>query len=226
VDHRSRAAGTRREGYAVNSDDTEDPGLPLTAVDRPKARAELTEWMDPPEFRRRVHDFDKRSPSEELFNDNKYRFLREAALVLAELSKHKQFIQIRLTDVGEEWPDGYAKTVTGEMAIEVTSVQEPGRLLSAEYNPKKKEYKSPKTPWDVPEEEVYKRAESIPEALDGAIRKKVEKHYDRPCALVVNLNIATHGIEQAKIEQAIARTKDKYGMKFQHLWVLWKDKVF
>jgi len=89
--------------------DSEDAGPPLTATDLPKVRAELTEWMDAREFQRRVHGFDKRSrPSTDHFNDPERKFLREA-WVLAELSKHNQFVQIRLADVKEEPPDGFAR---------------------------------------------------------------------------------------------------------------------
>jgi hypothetical protein len=96
--------------------------LPLTAADLPKAHAELAEWMEAREFQRRAHDFDKRScPSEVHFNDPNRQFLHDA-WVLAELSKHKQFAQIRLSDVGKDPPDGYARTETGEVIkIEVTS---------------------------------------------------------------------------------------------------------
>jgi hypothetical protein len=93
----------------VSSDD-EDPSLPLTAADLPKVRAELTECMDPPEFRRRVDGFDKRSrPSSEHFGDPKRQFLHDA-WVLAELSKYQPFVQIRLANVSEEPPDGSGTT--------------------------------------------------------------------------------------------------------------------
>jgi hypothetical protein len=71
------------------------PGLPLTTADLSKARAELAECMDPGEFRRRVHGLDKRVRPDKKFNDNEYKFLREA-WVLAELSKHMPFVKIRL----------------------------------------------------------------------------------------------------------------------------------
>jgi hypothetical protein len=105
--------------------DSEDAGLPLTAADLPTVRAELTEWMDAREFQRRVHGFD----TDRKFNDNKYKFLREA-WVLAELSKHKPFVRIRL---GEDPPDGYAQTENGDvLEIEITSAQTPGRALGAQ----------------------------------------------------------------------------------------------
>jgi hypothetical protein len=196
-------------------DSGEDAPLPLTAADLQKARAELAEWMDAREFRRRVHGFDKRTPSKELFNDNKYKFLREAALVLAELSKHKPFVQIRLAEVAERWPDGYARTETGEIRIEVTSAQD--RPLGAEYK-----FEGPMQRDSV---EPIERVKSIRAALEKAIRDKVEKQYPR-CALVVDLNISNQGIKQAETEQAIADIKDKYGPEFQHIWILWKDRVF
>ena len=115
---------------------SEDAPLPLTAADLPKARAELTEWMDPPEFRRRVDGLNKRSrPSREHFGDPKRQFLHDA-WVLAELSKHKSFVRIRL---GEDPPDGYVQTENGDvLKIEITSVQTPERALGTEYSDKKK----------------------------------------------------------------------------------------
>src|SRR5262245_2370878 len=50
----------------------------------------------------------QRSPNEFLRN----KFLLEAR-VLAQLSKHIRFREIRLADDGEPWPDGYARTDTG-----------------------------------------------------------------------------------------------------------------
>jgi hypothetical protein len=220
----SRAAGTRREGYAVSSDDTEDPGLPLTAVDLPKARAELTEWMDPPEFRRRVDGLDKRSrPSSEHFDDPKRQFLHDA-WVLAELSNHQPFVRIRLAKVSEEPPDGYAQTETGEVIkIEVTSAWLPGRRLGDEYGLKERIQPDPV-------ENCIKRAESISSALEKAINDKLEKlKYSRPSqfALVVDLTfISDGGMRQGETERAIANIKDRYGPAFRHLWILWKEKVF
>jgi hypothetical protein len=208
----------------VSSDDTEDPGLPLTAADLPKAHAELAEWMDPGEFRRRVHGFDKRSrPSSEHFGDPKRQFLHDAS-VLAELSNHQPFVQIRLAKVSEEPPDGYARTETGEVIkIEVTSAWLPGRRLGDEYRLKERMQHDPV-------ENCIKRAESIPAALEKAINDKLEKlKYSIPSlfALVVDLRfISDGGMRQAETKRAIADIKDKYGPAFQHLWILWKDKVF
>jgi hypothetical protein len=203
---------------------SEDAPLPLTAADLPKARAELTEWMDPPEFRRRVDGLNKRSrPSSEHFGDPKRQFLHDA-WVLAELSKHKQFAQIRLANVSEEPPDGYARTETGEVIkIEVSSAWPPGRHLGDEYKLQERLRHDPV-------ENCIERAESIPAALEKAINGKLEKlKYSRPSlfALVVDLTfISDGGMRQAETKRAIANIKDKYGPAFQHLWILWKDKVF
>jgi hypothetical protein len=203
---------------------SEDATLPLTAADLPKVRAELTEWMDAPEFRRRVDGLDKRSrPSSEHFDDPKRQFLHDA-WVLAELSNHQPFVQIRLAKVSEEPPDGYARTETGEVIkIEVTSAWLPGRRLGDEYRLKERMQHDPV-------ENCIKRAESIPAALEKAINDKLEKlKYSIPSlfALVVDLTfISDGGMRQAETKRAIADIKDKYGPAFQHLWILWKDKVF
>jgi hypothetical protein len=192
--------------------DSEDAPLPLTAADLQKARAELAEWMDPQEFRRRVHCLEKRVRPHEKFNDNKYKFLREA-WVLAELSKHMPFLKIRL---GEDPPDGYARIETGEeVKIEVTSAQTPGRALGTEYSDKKK----PKG------YDTIEKAADFAAALEDAIKKKVNDE-NRGCALVVDLNIVNAIIKPAEKEGAIASIKDKYVRAFQHLWILWQDKVF
>lgn len=200
--------------------DSEDAGPPLTAADLSEARAELAKWMAPEEFRRRVYGFDKRSPSKVHFNDPKRQFLHDA-WVLAELSKHKQFAEIRLADVKEEPPDGFARTETREVIkIEVTSAWSPCRRLGDEY-------KSEERMQDDPIENCIERAEYIPAALEEAIRNKLKQTLTWSLfALVVDLTfISDGGINQAETEQAIADIKDKYGPAFQHLWVLWKDKV-
>jgi hypothetical protein len=188
--------------------DSEDAGLPLTAADLPTVRAELTEWMDAREFQRRVHGFD----TDRKFNDNKYKFLREA-WVLAELSKHKPFVRIRL---GEDPPDGYAQTENGDvLEIEITSAQTPGRALGTEYNDKKK----PKKYDQIDEAEIFAKA------LEDAIKKKVNDK-NRGRALVVEQNIANAIVTPDEKEKAILSIKGKYAAEFKHLWILWKGKVF
>jgi hypothetical protein len=202
----------------------EDATLPLTAADLQKARAELEECMDPREFQRRVDGFDKRSrPSSEHFNDPNRQFLHDA-WVLAELSKHQPFARIRLANVREEPPDGFARTETGEVIkIEVTSAGLQGRRLGDEYKCKER------MRHDSVENSI-ERAKSIRAALEKAINDKLEKlKYSRPSlfALVVDLTfISDGGMRQAETKQLIATVKDKHGPKFQHLWILWKDRVF
>jgi len=72
------------------------------------------------------------------------------------------------------------------------------------------------------------RAEFIPAALEKAISDKLKQDLTWSLfALVVDLTfIIDGGMKQAQIKQAIADFKDRYGPEFQHLWVLWKDKVF
>jgi hypothetical protein len=101
-------------------EDTNENNSPLSAEEVAKARAELAEWTEPKAFRRRVDRLHKRSRSKEIFNDPKRNCLLDA-WVLAKLSKHKPFDQIRLADVDEQWPDGFARIESGEQKIEVTS---------------------------------------------------------------------------------------------------------
>ena len=188
--------------------DSENAPMLLTAADLQKARAELAEWMDPREFRRRVHGLD----SVRKFNDNKYKFLREA-WVLAELSKHKSFVRIRL---GEDPPDGYVQTENGDvLKIEITSVQTPERALGTEYSDKKK----PKEYDSIEDAEVFAKV------LEDAIKKKVNEQ-NRGCVLVVDQNIVNAIITPDKKENAIVGIKGKYAPEFKHLWILWNDKVF
>jgi hypothetical protein len=182
--------------------------MPLTAADLQKARAELAEYMDPQEFRRRVHCLD----DVRKFNDNKYKFLREA-WVLAELSKHKPFVRIRL---GEDPPDGYAQTENGDvLEIEITSAQTPGRAVGTEYNDKKKPKKY----------DPIDKAEIFAKALEDAIKKKLNDK-NRRRALVVEQNIANAIITPEQKKKAILSIKGKYAAEFKHLWILWNDKVF
>jgi hypothetical protein len=199
-------------------EDTNENNSPLSAEELAKARAELAEWTEPKAFRRRVDRLHKRSRSKEIFNDPKRNFLLDA-WVLAELSKHKPFDQIRLADVDEEWPDGFARIESGELKIEVTSALFPGRHLGAEYRFVGRMQHDHVENW-------IKRAESIPGALEKAVSAKVEKHYGSSFALVVYLNISEYGIAQAETEQAIANIKVKYGASFKDLWILWKGKLY
>jgi hypothetical protein len=194
---------------------SDDALPPLTAADLLKARAELAECMDPREFQRRVRGLEPRVTAERKFNDNEYKFLREA-WVLAELSKRKPFVQIRLAGVAERWPDGYAQTENGEvLKIEITSAQTPGRELGTEYRPDRR----PK------EYDAIENVEDFAAVLEDAIKKKV-KDENRGCALVVDLNIVKAIITPEEKEKVIVCTKDKYASVFKHLWILWQDKVF
>jgi hypothetical protein len=184
-------------------------------IDQPKARAELAEWMNPQEFRRRICDFEKRVGPDKKFNDNKYKFLREA-WVLAEVSKHKPFVKIRLAPSAEQWPDAFAQTENdAELKIEITSVQTPGRALGTEYRPdqESKEYDPIETP------------EKYAEALEDTIKKKVNDK-NRGGALVVEVNIVNAIITPEEKERAILSVKGKYAPEFKHLWILWNGKVF
>ena len=194
------------------------PGLPLTTADLSKARAELAECMDPGEFRRRVHGLDKRVRPDKKFNDNEYKFLREA-WVLAELSKYMPFVKIRLAELGKDPPDGYALTEDGEeVKIEVTSAQNPGRPLGADY--RRDEWKK----GDSVQSPIEK-VEVFAAILEEAIRKKVNDE-NRGCALVVEQNIVNAIITPDEKEKAILSIKGKYAAEFKHLWILWSGKIF
>jgi hypothetical protein len=212
ADHGCGAVRSQTGGYAVSSDefetDSENAPIPLTAADLQKARAELSECMDPREFRRRVHHLD----TVRKFSDNKYKFLREA-WVLAELSKHKSFVRIQL---GEDPPDGYVQTENGNvLKIEITSVQTPERALGTEYSDKK----NPEEYDPIEDVEVFAKV------LEDAIKKKVNEQ-NRACVLVVDQNIVNAIITPDKKENAIVSIKGKYAREFKDLWILWNDKVF
>jgi N6-adenosine-specific RNA methylase IME4 len=191
---------------------------PLTDADLRKNHAELAKSMDPREFQKRADGLDRRVPSDKKFTDNKYKFVREA-WVLAELSKLKPFVEIRLADVAEKWPDGYARTKNGEeVKIEITSAQTPGRRLGAEYRfDESKKRDSVEAPIET--------AEDFAAALEETIRKKVNKQ-NRGCALVVEQNIVNAIIKEAEKKEAIRKIKAKYSPEFQHLWILWNGKIF
>jgi hypothetical protein len=208
------------DGWAPSEFETDSEAslLLLSDADLPQARRELAKWADPREFRRLVDGFHKRSRSKELFNDPKRKFLLDA-WVLAQLSKHKHFHQIRLAGIDEQWPDGYGRIEAGEQKIEVTTALFPGRHLGAEYRFVGRIQHDPVENW-------IERGESIPSQLEKAVSNKVKKQYASPFALVVYLNISECGIRQVETERAIANIKDRYSSSFQDLWVLWKDRVF
>jgi hypothetical protein len=207
-----------KEGWGPSELDDVEAGPPLSIHELKRAHEDSAVWRSPLDFRRTVARLLKRCLPSEIFNDPKRKFLLDA-WVLAELSKHKLFTRLRLAGEAEQWPDGYAQTETGELKIEVTSALLPGRPLGAEYKlPGRMEY-DPFDNW-------VKRADAIPGALEKAIGDKVKKRYGSPCALVVYLNISEYGIRQAETEQAIANIKDRYGLEFQYLWILWKGTVF
>jgi hypothetical protein len=183
-------------------------GPPLTAADLPSARAELEQWARPREFRRRVHGFMKRSRPSEFFGDPKRKFLHDA-WVLAQLSKHVEFHQIRLNNVKNQWPDGYARTESGgEQPIEVTVALFPDRRLGDEYK------SSEGRTWFEGGETWIKRAESIPAALEKAVSGKLKKQYASPFALIVYLNIGEYDIRQTETEETIANIKKNTAHRF------------
>jgi len=195
-----------KEGWGTSEFDDVEAGPPLSIEELKRAHQDLAVWRSPLDFRRTVAQLHKRCLPSEFFNDPKHKFLRDA-WVLAQLSKHKPFTRLRLAGEDEQWPDGYAQTKTGELKIEVTSAQLPGRRLGAEY-------KLPGRIEHDPSENWVKRAEAIPGALEKAIGDKVKKRYVSPYALVVYLNISEYGSGRLKPNRRSQTSKTSTARSF------------
>jgi hypothetical protein len=138
---------------------------------------------------------------------------------LAEFVRHKTVDQVWLAPPCEEWPDGYVRLGKKTENVEVTIALTEGRRMGDEYRPG-----SPTLTHD-PVENWVERANGIPDALEKAITRKLEKRYGSGMWLVVYLNISERGIRQAKIECAIAKIRQRHGQSFGGLFVIWKDKL-
>lgn len=159
-----------------------------------------------------------RCRSSEIFNNPRLNFLLDA-WTLAEFTKHKPVDQVRLCRPSERWPDGQVRIGKEIKNVEITVALTAGRKMGDEYRPSLKKFT-----FD-PVENWAARAESIPNALEKAISRKVAKRYGGGIWLVVYLNINDGGIRQREIEQTIMTIKQRHGQAFDSLFVIWKDKL-
>jgi hypothetical protein len=182
-----------------------------------KARLNLSRWHLPDDFRSLVGRLCKGCRPADFFNAPSIGFLRDA-WVLAEFARHMKVDRVRLSDLRDQWPDGYVESSGASVNVEITSATIAGRKLG-------KEYRFPgKTELD-PVDDWVQRANAIPDALDKAIRDKAAKRYSSPVILVVYLNINEHGIRQGAVEAEIATIKQRHTSSFQGLHILWKEKL-
>jgi hypothetical protein len=206
------------DGWGPSEFDDVETGPSLSANELTSARADLTRWRSPADFRLAVHRLHKRCRSWE-FKGPERKFLLDA-WTLAEFVRHKSVDQVRLADPSEQWPDGYVKIGESVENVEVTIALLPGRRMWDEYRPGAKMIIE-----HDPVEDWVARAAAIPAALDKAIADKKKKRYGSKMWLVIYLNISEWGIRQAEIERAIAAIKQRYAASFDQLFVLWKAKL-
>lgn len=193
----------------------------LTNSELREAHSSLTVWRSPRDFHSAVSKLHELAPSEFLFNNPRHKFLLDA-WTLAEFAVRLEALeQVRLADVKDDWPDGYARIEGTIKNVEVTSAHLPGRRMGDEYKAG--------TDTDIendPAEDWVENANAIPTALDGAIRKKVAKRYGSPSWLVIYLNLNDYGIRQGQSVHTIAQVKRHYAGAFERLYVLWKDRLY
>jgi hypothetical protein len=182
-----------------------------------KARANLSRWLSPNDFRSLVCRLCKGCRAADFFNAPTINFLRDA-WVLAEFARHKKVDRVRLSESRDQWPDGHVESGGVSMNVEITSATIAGRKLGAEHRFPGKAELDPVDNW-------VQRANAIPGALDKAIRDKAAKRYGSPVTLVVYLNINEYGIRQEAVETEIAAITQRHASSFQGLHILWKDKL-
>jgi hypothetical protein len=204
------------DGWGPSEFDDAESGPPLSPAELKEARADLAQWRSPLDFRRAVHVLHKRCRSRE-FKAPQRQFLLDA-WTLAELARHNVMAQVRLADLSELWPDGYARVGETIENVEATIALMPGRKMWDEYQFDGKLELDTVADW-------VERADAIPAALERSIKKKIAKGYGSKAWLVVYLNINDGGIRQRQVEQSIADIKARHAQSFRKISVIWKDKL-
>lgn len=206
-------------GEAIGFDDEVDArfGPPLTEDELRQGAERLARWQAPEAFSKDTLEMCERCSSPDYFNRPRLKFLHDA-YVLAQFARRAGVDGVRLASPTEQWPDGYVRTLETTHNVEIVS-EHGGRKLGEEYRKAQGLQFDPGSEW-------VKRARSIPDALDGAIRKKSDKLYASPFWLVVYLNINEYGIAQVETEEKIAAIKSRHQKSFSGLSILWKEKIY
>jgi hypothetical protein len=192
-------------------------GPPLSPDEIEAARVNLTRWQNPGAFKVEVDALCARCASKDWFNRPELKFLHDA-FVLARFAVRSQVNEVRLAQASAQWPDGFVRITDKTHNIEVTSTH-GGRRLG-------EEYRNLRGPTLDPVEDWAARADTIPNFLDEAVKKKTKKTYGAPCWLVIYLNISEYGIRQRETEATIAQVKGRYATAFEAISVLWKGHLY
>ena len=190
-------------------------------IELSRAQTALAKWQSVESFIKEVEGIEGLVESALLFRKPSINFLLDA-LVLAELVARRPTEQVRLASAQEQWPDGYLGQPKRFTNVEITEVMEPGRRRGDEYR-KENQNKKPKP--DRPEN-WRARAAQIPQALENAIKKKIDKNYAVKPILLIYLNIGDYGLMQEETKAAIAALKKKYADDFQEICVLWQGDLY
>jgi len=180
-------------------------------------RRALELWQTPAEFTAQVTKLAETVKSDKLFNLTEMGFLFDA-MVLTEFVKSRPTETVRLVEQREQWPDGQTGTPQNPIDIEITEVLEEGRRRG-------EEYRNNRRPQDGTADEWRKRALAIPQQLENAIQKKIDKGYARKPTLLVYLNMSNYGVLQKETEATIAKIKEKHAKDFNEICILWQGKL-
>lgn len=180
-------------------------------------RRALERWQTPADFNSQVTKLAEPIKSDKLFNLTKMDFLFDA-MVLAEFVKFRPTENVRLVEQREQWPDGQTGTPQTPIDIEITEVLEEGRKRGDQYRNNRRPPDGTATDW-------RKRALAIPEQLENAIQRKIDKQYAKKTTLLVYLNISNYGVLQKETEARITEVKAKHANDFNEICVLWQGKL-
>jgi hypothetical protein len=162
--------------------------------------------------------------SADFFGQGGIAFLRDAWLA-AEFGKHRKSVAVQLVADSDQWPDFRAETDGVIECIECVEADIPGRRRGDEYRVAARKQTGTNVV-DDPVEDWITRADSVPASLSAAIAKKIGKRYAGSAGLLVNLNINEFGIRQLEIEAAMGPSIAPALQCFQHVWILWKERLY
>jgi hypothetical protein len=220
------SSGSGRPGRST-ADILQREAMPrLTRAELIDHRAWLDEWRAPADMAAYVATVIGALGSADFFRQAGVEFLRDAWLA-AEFGRHRQSEAVRLVAEREQWPDFEARGGSVIERVECAEADVPGRHRGDEYREAAQPTNSDRLAViDDPVEDWITRAEQVPAALASTIATKIRKHYGSKASLLVYLNIGEFGIRQAEIEATMAPAAASALTHFQHVWILWKARLY
>jgi hypothetical protein len=156
-----------------------------------------------------VERFDKRVPSNELFNRTAFKFFTEA-LELADFIRLYPVEAVRLADPETEHPDAHVKIDGKEVEVEVTWARNAGRQRGNEYR------RGAASVVNVPQEELERHRADLGPAITAAIENKIN-HGNERAILVVYAELQIHFDLTAQEEALISSLKQRYRSRFRDI---------